>query len=165
MTVFVAQKTVLDAYIQECMELAIQINQTTLLVAQKEAEFVSDGFKKPNLKSLIAAIKKLNVPIEQVFFKNVSGAVSISATQVDSVLDANIRQKLSVLVTKDITTGAIEPIKTGLLKTKVAISKNYGIPVPVMKNMIEVYKKESESFVKDGSLLLSISDGYKLNQL
>ena len=165
MTIIVAEETAVNVYLQECLTLAEQINETVSLVAQKEAEFVADGFKKPNLRALVAAVKKLNKPIGDVFFKNVSGAISVSAVQVDALLDANIRQKLAILVTKDITASAIEPTKNALLRTKINISKNFSIPSSIFKKMIENYSRDSTAFIKDGSLMLSISDGFKLDQI
>ena len=165
MPIIAVQQTALEYHLGECTTLASQINETLAMIAAAEASFVADGFKKPNIKALVAAIKKLNVPIEQVYFKNTSGTISISPTQVDAVLDANIRDKLHNLIPKDITATAIEKSKSDLLKLKIANSKNFGIPVSAMNKMIEVYKADPTFFVKEGSLSINIVNGFELTQI
>ena len=165
MPIIVAEQSALEAYLAECLTLTNQINQTLTMIANAEASFIADGFKKPNIKALVAGIKKLNKPIEEVFFKNTAGTISISPTQVDAALDTNIRLKLHNLVTKEITATAVEKTKSDLLKAKVAISKNYSIPAAAFKKMLEVYSRDSTAFIKDGSLMMSISDGFKLDQI
>lgn len=162
MTILVNQKSALDAYLLECTTLAGQIAETNQLLTQTENQFVADGYKKPNLKSIISTIKKSNKTLEQTFFKNVSGTVSISATQVNSALDLYVREKLAVLITKDITSSAVEPVKVALLKTKILLSKNYGIPSTTMKKILDIYASDPDFFVKSGSISLQLLDGYKL---
>jgi hypothetical protein len=160
MTIIVADKQLLEAYIQECLDLRTAIKETVDLIADKEAELVSEGFKKPNIKSLVAAIKKSNKQLSEVFFKNTNGTISISPTQTNETLDSNIRAKLSPLMSKDISSSAAEPIKAKLLSDKIKLSKNYGIDSVSFKMMVDRNSFDEDLFLKDSILNMIFSKGF-----
>lgn len=157
MPVIIINKTAFETYLNECKALSQEISQTSDQIASIENQLLSEGFRKPNVKKLIADAKKLNKPLNRVNFKKVSNVLSVSSTEIDPALDSNIRTKLSDLFAKDISATAAEPIKRKLLSNKIKLSKNYGIPPAVFQKTINLVSNQSV-FVSQSEVIISLQN-------
>jgi hypothetical protein len=147
----------------ECANISNQINITKKQIEEIENYFVGSGRKKPNVKSLIASIKKKNSTPNDTFFKSVNGVISISNAQVNASLDAEVRQKLNTVFTKEITSSAIEPTKTKLLSVKLLQSKSQGVPPALLKKIIENSSRDPDLFDVSGNSTIVYTGGHLLD--
>lgn len=149
--------------LNECIVLSNEINTTKKQIVEIENYFVGSGRKKPNIKSIIAAIKKKNSTPNDTFFKSVNGVISISNTQVNTSLDTEVRQKLNTVFAKEITSSAVEPTKTKLLSTKIFQSKVLGVPPMLFKKIVENSSRDPDLFDVTGESSIEYSGGHLLN--
>lgn len=101
--------------------LQVEINKTELLLNQAKTALTALGIKPSNLTKLVAQIKASTTPLENTFFKNTAGVLSIVPSVVSASLDTSIREILAPLIPRDITSAGFEVAKKASV---VAIGKD-----------------------------------------
>lgn len=101
--------------------LQVEINKTELLLNQAKTALTALGIKSSNLTKLVAQIKASTTPLENTFFKNTAGVLSIVPSVVSAMLDTSVREILAPLIPRDITSAGFEVAKKASV---VAIGKD-----------------------------------------
>lgn len=101
--------------------LQVEINKTELLLNQAKTALTALGIKPSNLTKLVAQIKASTTPLENTFFKNTAGVLSIVPSVVSAMLDTSVREILAPLIPRDITSAGFEVAKKASV---VAIGKD-----------------------------------------